>query len=134
MPKTLASVVLLFAVTVLAGCAGSREAAAPHPLTGAWDYSIDTPQGTFTGVIVFTEADDMLSGTIAGSQAPDQAIALEELMFDEATSAVSFSYDSGQYGVMDVNLTLADDALNGTMNVTQYNAEVPMQATRQTME
>jgi hypothetical protein len=55
-------------------------------------------------------------------------------MFDEATSEVSFSYDSGQYGVMDVNLTLADDALNGTMNVTQYNAEVPMQATRQTME
>ena len=93
------SLVLLLAATLIAGCAGSREAAtdaaepakAPHPLAGAWAYSIDSPQGVYTGTLVFTEAGDMLSGTIAATETPDQAGPLEELMFDGETSKVSFS-------------------------------------------
>jgi hypothetical protein len=134
LPPRYVSFVLL-AAALLAGCAGSKEAAqAPHPLAGAWAYSIDTPQGVYTGTLVFTEADDMLSGTIAASQAPEQTASLEELMFDAEMSKVTFSYDSGEYGIMKVDLTLDGDACAGMMNVTQFGAEVPFKATRKTME
>lgn len=134
LPSRCVSFIFLAAV-LLAGCAGSKEAAqAPHPLAGAWAYSIDTPQGVYTGTLVFTEAEDMLGGTIAASQNPDQTALLEEVAFDSEMSKVTFSYDSGDYGIMKVNLTLEGDALSGIMNVTQFSAEVPMTATRKTME
>jgi len=125
---------LLFSVLVvalMAGCAGSREAAdAPHPLAGAWAYTIDTPQGTFAGTITVAERDDMLTGTIASDQQPDQTVALEELTFDSETSKMHFKYDSGEYGVMIVDMTLQEDALAGLMTLTQFNAEVPIKASR----
>ena len=126
---------LLLAALLIAGCAGSKEAAkAPHPLAGAWDWSVDTPQGVFTGVLTFTEVEDMLGGMIAGAQAPDETAPLEELLFDSEMSKVTFTYDSGEFGIMNVTLTLDGDALNGIMNVTQFGAEVPMTASRKMKE
>ena len=126
--------VLLLAAVLLAGCASSREAAqAPHPLAGAWDYSIDTPQGIFTGTMMFAEADDMLTGTIAQSESPGQVAPLDELSYDSEASTVSFKFDSGEYGMMVVNLTLDGDALNGLMNVIQFGVDVPVTASRKTM-
>ena len=117
--------VLFLVVGLLAGCASSKEATepakAPHPLAGAWDYSIDTPQGIYTGVMTFAEVEDMLTGTIAAAESPDQEGPLEELMFDSEASTVSFKFDSGEYGMMIVNLTMEGEALNGQMTV---NAEL----------
>ena len=127
---------LVLAVLLMAGCAGSKEAAmekAPHPLAGAWDWSVDTPQGVYTGVLTFAETDDMLSGTIASAENPEQAAPLTELMFDSEMSKVTFKYDSGEFGIMNVTLTLAGDALDGLMNVTQYGVDVPMTCARKTM-
>ncbi len=126
---------LLLAALLIAGCAGSKETAkAPHPLAGAWDWSVDTPQGVFTGILTITEVDDMLAGTIGAAESPDQTAPLEALMFDSEMSKVTFTYDSGEYGIMNVTLTLDGDALNGIMNVTQFGAEVPMTASRKMME
>ena len=126
----------LLAALLLAGCAGSKEAAkAPHPLAGAWDWSVDTPQGVFTGVLTFTEADDMLAGMIGADQTPDQTAPLEELMFDSEMSKVTSTYNSsGEFGIMNVTLTLDGDALNGIMNVTQFGVDVPMTCSRKMME
>ena len=128
--------VLVLAVLLMAGCAGSKEAAmekAAHPLAGAWDWSVDTPQGIFTGVLTFTETDDMLGGMIAASEAPEQTAPLTDVMFDSEMSKVTFKYDSGEYGIMDVTLTLDGDALNGQMNVTQFGVDVPMTCSRKAM-
>ena len=125
----------LLAALFIAGCAGSKEVAkAPHPLAGAWDWSVDTPQGVFTGVLTFTEVEDMLAGTIGADQTPDESASLEEVMFDSEMSKVTFTYDSGEFGIMNVTLTLDGDALNGIMNVTQFGAEVPMTCSRKMME
>jgi len=126
----------LLAALLLAGCAGSKEAAkAPHPLAGAWAWSVDTPQGVFTGVLTFTETDDMLAGMIGADQTPDETIALEELMFDSEMSKVTFNYNSGdEFGIMNVTLTLDGDALNGIMNVIQFGVDVPMTGSRKMME
>ncbi len=126
----------LFAALLIAGCAGSKEVAkAPHPLAGAWDWSVDTPQGVFTGVLTFTEVEDMLAGTIGAAQTPDESAPLEELMFDSEMSKVTFNYNSGdEFGIMNVTLTLDGDALNGIMNVIQFGVDVPMTCSRKMME
>ncbi len=127
---------LLLAALLIAGCSGSKEAAkAPHPLAGAWDWSVDTPQGVFTGVLTFTEVEDMLAGMIAGAEEPDETAPLEELMFDSEMSKVTFNYNSGdEFGIMNVTLTLDGDALNGIMNVIQFGVDVPMTGSRKMME
>ena len=119
----------------IAGCAGSKEAAkAPHPLAGAWDWSVDTPNGVVHGVLTFTEVEDMLAGTIGSEQAPGEVAPLEELLFDSEMSKVTFSYDSGEYGIMIVTLTLDGDALNGMMNVTQFGVDIAFNSSRTKME
>ena len=127
---------LLLAALLIAGCAGSKEVAkAPHPLAGAWDWSVDTPQGVVTGILTFTEVEDMLAGTIARAEAPEQTAPLEELMFDSEMSKVTFNYNSGdEFGIMNVTLTLDSDALNGIMNVIQFGVDVPMTCSRKMME
>ncbi|MFB3131090.1 MAG: hypothetical protein ACE10K_01055 [Rhodothermales bacterium] len=127
---------LLLAALLIAGCASSKETAkAPHPLAGAWDWSVDTPQGVFTGVLTFSEVEDMLAGTIGTAQAPDETAPLEELMFDSEMSKVTFTYNSGdEFGIMNITLTLDGDALNGIMNVIQFGVDVPMTCSRKMME
>ena len=127
---------LVLAALLIAGCAGSQETIveqSSHPLAGAWDWSVDTPQGVFTGILTFAEAEDVLSGTIAASDNPELTASLTELMFDSAMSKVTFKYDSGEYGIMDVTLTLDGDALDGLMNVTEFGVEVPMTCARKAM-
>ncbi len=126
---------LLLAALFIAGCAGSKEAAkAPHPLAGAWGWSVDTPNGVVHGVLTFTEVEDMLAGTIGSEQAPGEVAPLEEILFDSETSNVTFSYDSGEYGIMNVTLTLDGDALNGMMNVTQFGVDIAFNSSRKKME
>ncbi len=126
---------LFLAALFIAGCAGSKEAAkAPHPLAGAWGWSVDTPDGVVHGVLTFTEVEDMLAGTIGSEQAPSEFAPLEELMFDREMSKVTFSYDSGEYGIMNVTLTLDGDALNGMMNVTQFGVDIAFNSSRKKME
>lgn len=133
MMKSNFSPILLFVVFALvAGCAGSKKAAeAPHPLAGDWSYSIDTPQGVFTGILSFTEVDDVLGGMI-GSDQQGGEIGIQNVAFEE--NQVTFEYDSGQYGMMDVKLMLEGDALNGDMNVRQFGASVPFTAVRKAAE
>ena len=57
----LASLHLLF-VLLAAGCAASREAAAPSPV-GTWSYVVEgTPEGDARGVLVLTREDDGWTG------------------------------------------------------------------------
>ena len=131
-----ATLTLCLAVLLMAGCASSKEAVmekAPHPLAGAWDWSVDTPQGVFTGVLTFADVDDMLSGTIAAAEAPEETAPLEEIMFDTEMSKLTFDFDNPEFGLMKVTLTLEGDALTGVMNVTQMGADVPMMCARKTM-
>ncbi len=139
-----APLALVLAVLLMAGCAGSKEAAMDaaeaaeaakpaHPLAGAWDWSVDTPQGVYTGILTFAETDEMLGGTIASAEAPEQAAQLTEVMFDSDMSKVTFKYDSGDFGIMNVTLTLDGDAMDGLMNVTQYGMDVPMTCKRKAM-
>ncbi|MDE2730394.1 MAG: hypothetical protein OXI38_03240 [Bacteroidota bacterium] len=126
---------LLLIAAMLAGCVGSRQAQAPHPLVGNWAYSLDTPQGVYTGTIVFSESDEVLAGTIGMDDSPvGDTMAMEELVFDSETMQVSYTFDSGEFGVMSVTLTLDGDSLDGLMTVHQFGIDVPLVAQREVDE
>ena len=123
-----ASLTILITATLIGGCALFGKAAKePHPLEGAWDYSIDTPQGVFSGVLAFTEVEDVLSGTITSE---GQEFTLEDLMFEEST--VSFTWDTGQYGVVSVSAAVDDDAFDGSLDAPSVGATgLSIKGTRQ---
>lgn len=126
---------LLLSVFLFAGCAGTKKAAeemvkAPHPLTGVWNYSLDTPQGVYTGVMTFAELESMLTGTITSDDQPDQTAALEDLSFDNEMSKLKFKFDGGEFGTLSVNSTMEGDKMNGTMTIGAYGVDVALTASR----
>ena len=122
--------VVLF-LLLTAGCASTKEAAnEPHVLAGEWTYTLDTPQGVYTGIMKFMDGNEGLSGTIAADDNPEMAAPLRNLMFDQDMSKLSFDFDGGEYGTMKVSTTLADGKLMGMMNVGAYGVDVSMTASR----
>ena len=104
---------LLLSVLLLAGCASTKKAA-EHPLSGMWDYAVDTPEGVYNGVISITEAEGSLVGSIT-SDALSGTMDLTDLAF--ADNTLSFKFDSGQYGVLDLNVTVDGNSFNGSISV-----------------
>lgn len=140
------SAILLLAFCLVAGCASSQKAAdgvmaageqaaeemMAHPLSGAWAYSLDTPQGVYTGVMNFTSVDGVLSGTIISDDAPEQVAPLEDLLYDADMSKVKFKFDGGEFGSMTVDSAVEGDAMNGILTVLSYGVDVTLTAERKT--
>lgn len=117
-------------ILLVAGCAGSRQMV--NPLVGNWDYTIDTPQGVYSGVLAITESEEGLAGTIDMADSPiGGEVVVEDLAFDSETMQVTYSFDSGEFGMMSVTLTLDGDNLDGLMTVHQFGIDVPLAAQRQ---
>lgn len=119
---------------LIAGCASTGGTAMeseppPHPLAGDWSYAVDTPQGMYTGTVSFSTEGDSLLGSLFMDMAPDDAIAFGAT-YDSETAQVKFSFDSGEFGIMDVELTLSEGALAGQQFVRDYNMHVDVTATR----
>ena len=104
---------LLLSVLLFAGCASTKKAA-EHPLSGMWDYAVDTPEGVYNGVISIAEANGSLLGTIT-SDALSGSMDLTDLVF--ADDKLSFKFDSGQYGVLDLNVTVEGDSFEGAISI-----------------
>lgn len=131
--RNLASLLIL-SFFLLIGCAGSQKATeATHPLAGSWAYSLDTPQGTYTGVINIVDTNGSLSGTIADDNQPDQKAPLENLMYDAASSKISFTFDGAEFGEMSVSAVLAGKTMAGSMNVGAYGVDVALSAKKKAM-
>ena len=60
--------------------------------------------------------------------APSQAV--QNLAFDKEASVVTFSFDSGGFGIMDLELTLEGNTLNGVQTARVYNLSVDFTASR----
>ena len=101
----------------------------PHPLAGSWAYIVVTPQGDFTGTLNFTQEGDSLMAAISSDDSPGETISFVA-NFDEETQEVSFSFDAGEFGMMDVSMTLAGGALAGEQYARDYSMSVDITATR----
>ena len=112
----------LLAFGLLAGCASSKKAAEPHPLAGMWDYSVDTPDGVFNGVVTISEADGGLIGSIS-NDALAGTMDISDLMFEN--DKLTFAFDSGQFGVISFNVDVKDNMFDGTIEAAQFG-EMPV--------
>ena len=97
-------------VVLFAGCASSKKATETHPWVGAWEISIDTPIGVQSGEITVIEEDGQLKALMDGESG---AMDVSNIAYDENT--MNFSIDTGEYGIMDVNLMVEGDALSGKL-------------------
>lgn len=120
------SLIFFLAAGIFAGCASTKKAA-PHPLAGLWNYSVDTPQGVYTGVVSIAEVDGVLSGTISNDALPGE-MELTGLMFED--NKVSFKFDSGEFGVLTFAADVMDNKLNGSINVDGFG-EMPVTGEKQ---
>lgn len=88
--------------------------AEPHPLAGMWDYSIDTPQGVYTGVVTIAEGDEGLVGTMTNDALSD-TIDLSGISFDN--NRVMFKFDTGEYGMATFDASVMEDKLDGYISL-----------------
>ena len=130
MKQILKSTFILFvAAGMLAGCASTKKAA-PHPLAGMWDYSVDTPDGTYKGVVSIMEVEGSLVGSITSDALPGK-MDLTGLTFVD--NHVSFKFDSGQFGILTFEADVMDDMLNGSINVEEFG-EMPVTGQKKKMD
>ena len=93
---------------------------------GEWSYTISTPQGEFGGIIEITGEPGDLEGTITSDMSPDES-ELEDISLNGST--LTFSFDSGQNGVISATATLRGNEMEGTLDVPNAGA-IPITATR----
>ena len=90
-------------------------AVTPAPFEGTWTYALDTPNGLLSGTFVFASAEGgEISGTMSNPMGPG-SVPLSAFVRDG--QALSFSFDSGDYGVLPVRLTFKDGTYEGTVSV-----------------
>lgn len=100
-------------VFVIASCASTKKAA-EHPLSGMWEYAVDTPEGVYNGMITIAELDGNLMGTLT-SDALEGTVELNNIMFEE--NKLAFTFNGGQFGMLDLNVTVNGDSFDGAISV-----------------
>ena len=128
------SSLLIFAV-IAAGCASTGEMTSDEPtspIAGMWDYSIEAPQGVFTGHLQMIPQEAGLAVHIfQEDQQEEDALVADSVEFDEDTQTLTFSFENPEYGEMNVTLTLDDQGvMNGVLHAVQYTVDAPMVVTR----
>ena len=121
-----ASLVLVLAAGLFAGCASTKKAA-QHPLAGMWDYTVETPDGAYEGVVTIAEVEGNLVGSISNDALPGK-MDLTGLMFED--NQVMFSFDSGEYGVLSFTADVMEDKLNGNIMIDGFG-EMPVSGQKQ---
>jgi hypothetical protein len=82
-------------------------------VVGTWSYTLETPQGEFSGTISFEGDQSGLEGTFTGPEGEEQA--LETISFDGTT--LSFTVPSDQGSPLSVTVTVEDDTFEGSASV-----------------
>lgn len=104
----------LTAVLVATLLAPAAAAAQAVDVTGKWDLSIDTPQGSRPAVITITKSGDTLTGTIGG---PDGELPADIALKEKAIT-ISFTVQT-QNGALPLALsgTVEGNEMKGTMDM-----------------
>ena len=115
------TLVLFLAAGLFTGCASTKKAT-QHPLAGMWDYTVETPDGAYQGVVTIAEEDGNLVGSISNDALPGK-MDLSGLMFEN--NKVSFNFDSGEYGVLRFSANVMENKLNGNIAIDGFG-EMPV--------
>ncbi len=81
---------------------------------GTWSYTLETPQGEFSGDVTIEGDQSGLEGTFVGPQGDEQP--LQSVSFDGTT--LSFSVDSPQGGSVSVSVTVEGGTFEGSASTS----------------
>jgi imidazolonepropionase-like amidohydrolase len=81
---------------------------------GTWSYTLETPQGEFSGEITIEGDQSGLGGTFVGPQGDEQP--LQSVSFDGMT--LSFAVDSPQGGTLSVSVTVEGETFDGSASAS----------------
>ena len=122
------SATLFFVVALLAGCAGTRQAADPaDALVGTWAYTVETPEGDYSGQLTFEKIAGDLTGTVT-SEALSNPADLEDIAFDG--TQLTFQVYTPQYGRVSADITVSDDDMSGAMSIPGTGGPMPLRGSR----
>ena len=117
--------ILILVVTLLAGCAGVRKAATPHPLVGNWTYEVVTPMGNEPGNLSILEGEEGISGYVV--HMGGQRIDLESLEFNDGKMVFSLRTPN----LITVQATIDGDAFEGIVsNPSEGVTGIPITGSR----
>lgn len=94
---------------------------------GVWAYSIETPQGSVGGVITVESSGNDLSGTITNDAGGGEPADIEDAELDGST--LSFSFDAGEFGRINVTMDIDGDEVDGSFEVPGFGS-MPMTGSR----
>ena len=121
----------LFLLFILGGCASTGGLSSEEsPVAGDWTYSIDSPQGIYTGTLMIAQGDSGLEISLAQEDNPEAIVDAYSVEFDEEAQSLSFSFDNPEFGAMHVSLVLGEEGLSGGIHVVQFGVDLPLTATR----
>ncbi|MEM7375234.1 MAG: amidohydrolase family protein [Bacteroidota bacterium] len=107
-----------------------KSGAAPTAqAVGKWNYTVETPQGSSSGLIIIKGEDGNYSGTISNEMmGADQELSEVDVSGDELTFSFSFDND-GQTMSIQVTGTIEDTDMEGVMELGGFG-EAPFEAQR----
>jgi len=125
---------IFFFVFYIAGCASSGNMASSEtssPVAGMWDYSINSPEGVFTGNLeIIPQEAGLAVHIIQEDQQEGDSIVAESVEFVVDSQTLTFSFENPEYGRMNVSLTLDERGnLNGILHAVQFTIDLPMVVT-----
>lgn len=100
-------------------------AATVNPV-GTWSIEVDTPDGPIGGTLTITGTPGDLGGTLSATVLP-APIPIRRVAVDG--DVLTFSYDAGELGSYDAELTIEGDELDGTFTSPQMGG-LPVTGTR----
>lgn len=99
-------------------------------VTGTWNYTTDSPQGSSGGELILREEGGYLTGSISNSMS-DQATSINDVVLEGKSLSFSFDFDAGgQKFTITVAVTLDGETFEGTLTAGSFGS-FPMKGTKQ---
>ncbi len=117
----------------LGACAsygGLTSTETASPVMGSWDYTVESPDGIFTGKFLISEGEYGHKLVFTSDEEDTEPIQAEAVQFDSETQMLTFEFDNQDYGRMEVSLTLHEGGMNGILHSVQFGVDAPLTATR----
>ncbi|HYE58713.1 MAG TPA: hypothetical protein VD948_09415 [Rhodothermales bacterium] len=93
-------------------------------LVGSWSYSVETPDGAFTGRLIVEKAQDgTLTARLTGDAGGGQSLPVQRFAFDGRSLTGTFSNPA--YGEIGINVSVTGRAFSGEFIALAMGASVP---------
>jgi hypothetical protein len=116
MKKFLLVITLALLVSNLMGCSASRKTTS-NPVLGSWSYSVESPEGTYTGTIIITELGDQLAGEISSDQSLGNII-ISAIEYEDGL--LQFNLQGPESGELVAKVRIEENTFSGSVDNLTY--------------